>query len=77
MNTAQIEILPKRGEWIVKINDAAYIGPYSYEAAMVTAIALADAAWQLGGQPSVILQDRKGERHTVWDHPALRHEIYA
>jgi hypothetical protein len=77
MNTAQIEILPKRGEWIVKINDDTYIGPYTYEAAMVTAIALADAAWQLGSHPSVILQDRKGERRVVWDHPNQRHEIYA
>jgi hypothetical protein len=77
MNTAQIEILPKRGQWIVKLNATAYIGPYSYETAMVTAIALADAAWQLGSQPSVILQDRKGERRIVWDHPDVRHEIYA
>lgn len=77
MSTAQIEVLPKRWKWIVKINADAYIGPYSYEAAMVTAIALADAAWQLGGDPSVILQDRKGERRTVWEHPPQRHEIYA
>jgi hypothetical protein len=77
MNTAQLEILPKRGDWIVKINDAAYIGPYSYEAAMVTAIALAEAAWQLGSRPSVTLQDRKGERRIVWDRPGQRHEIYA
>jgi hypothetical protein len=77
MNTAQIEILPKRDEWIVRINADVYIGPYSYEAAMVTAIALADAAWQLGSHPSVILQDRRGERRTVWDHPAVRHEVYA
>jgi hypothetical protein len=77
MNTAKIEILPKRGQWIVRINADAYIGPYSYDAAMTTAIALADAAWQLGGDPSVILQDRKGERRTVWDHPTQRHEVYA
>jgi len=44
---------------------------------MITALALADAAWQLGSQPSVVLQDRNGERRTVWDHPAQRHEIYA
>ena len=44
MSTTRIEILPKRGEWIVKIDADVYIGPYSYEAAMVTAIALADAA---------------------------------
>jgi hypothetical protein len=77
MSTSNIEIIPKRGEWIVKINADAYIGPYSYEVAMVTAVALADAAWQLGSRPSVVLQDRKGERRTVWDHPAQRHEIYA
>jgi hypothetical protein len=77
MSTTRIEILPKRGEWIVKIDADVYIGPYSYEAAMVTAIALADAAWQLGSHPSVILQDRRGERRTVWDHPAVRHEAYA
>ncbi len=77
MNTAQIEILPKRGQWIVKINADAYIGPYPYETAMLTAIALADAAWRLGSQPSVVLQDRKGERRTVWERPAERHEVYA
>jgi len=77
MNTAQIEILPKRGQWIVKVNADAYIGPYSYTAAMITAIALADAAWQLGSPSLVILQDRKGERRTVWNHPSQRHEIYA
>jgi hypothetical protein len=77
MNAARIEILPKRGEWIVKINEDTYIGPYSYEAAMITGVALAEAAWQLGGQPSVVLQDRKGDRRTIWTHPAQRHEIYA
>lgn len=77
MNTAVIEILPKHGKWIVKINADAYIGPYTYDAAMVTAVALADAAWQLGSQPAVVLQDRWGARRTVWDHPAQRREIYA
>jgi hypothetical protein len=77
MSTAQIEILPKRGQWIVRINADAYIGPYSYDGAMTTAVALADAAWQLGNPCSVILQDRRGERRMVWDHPAQRHEVYA
>jgi hypothetical protein len=44
---------------------------------MITALALADAAWQLGSQPSVVLEDRRGERRTVWERPAQRHEIYA
>jgi hypothetical protein len=77
MNTADIEVLPKRGEWIVKINWDTYLGPYSYCSAMITALALADAAWQLGSQPSVVLEDREGERRTVWERPAQRHEIYA
>ena len=77
MNTADIELLPRHGEWIVKINRDTYLGPYSYCSAMITALALADAAWQLGSQPSVVLEDGQGDRRTVWERPAQRREIYA
>lgn len=77
MDTDHIEVLPKRDEWIVKIRWDVYLGPYSYKDAIVTAVALADAAWQLGRRTAVILEDRQGEHRTVWDHPTQRRAAYA
>ena len=76
MASLHIRIVPKRGEWIIKLNADAYLRPYTYKNAMITATALADAAWQLGHPTSVVLEDRQGEHRTVWDHPAQRNVAY-
>ncbi len=77
MLAVHIEVLPKHGEWLVKLTWDAYIGPYSYDDAMITAVALADAAWQLGYDSSVVLEDLQGDRRTMWSHPEQRREAYA
>jgi hypothetical protein len=77
VTATHIEVFTKHGEWLVKVDWDVYLGPYSYEAAIVTATALADVFWQLGRPASVIVESRNGERRTVWDHPAERHAAYA
>ena len=74
---AQIRVLPKHGKWLVKLAVDTYLGPYSYGDAIVTSEVLASAAWQLGYNSSVVLEDRRGERRTIWSHPKQRHEAYA
>lgn len=76
MTATHLKIVPKRGKWLVEVNAGSYLGPYAYERALVTATALAEAAWQLGYDSCVDLEDRRGELHRIWTHPAQRHEIY-
>jgi len=76
MNITHVHILQKHGEWVIKLNCDAYLGPYSHGDAVITAVALADAAWQLG-YDATVTEESHGVRRTIWNHPAQRHKAYA
>ena len=73
----QINIVSRHGRWLVKLDAGNYLGPYSYQEAISASEVLAGAAWQLGYNSWVVLEDPTGARRIIWNHPKARHEAYA
>lgn len=75
MAATHLKLIAKHGEWLVEVGGD-LLGPYPYDHARTVAIVLAEVAWELGHDASVVIEEI-GVLHTLWNHPALRHERYA
>lgn len=77
MSAIQVKLMPKHGKWLVELSGGDLLGPYPYEQAWTTATVLAEAAWEMGYDSSVVMESDEAERRTLWRHPELRHERWA
>ena len=76
MSASHFKLIPKHGMWLVELGGD-LLGPYPYNQAWTTATVLAEAAWELGHDSLVVMEDNKGDLRTLWRHPTVRHELYA